>query len=242
MRFSSLASLLSVLPACYGLVGTQWSISNVPPSGLTDITFPLTVVDTDRVTGYFFAQQFGFVGGNGLGIIGIQPHFPENSNGAPVFRAEFSSFIEGTTTNDGNCALGADGGPGVSCRAEWDGVYGRTYNLQVTKVGGSGWMAMAIDTETGESVHVGTFTLPAGNRGIRGTQAGFVEWYPWNSGSHKCESLPFQKTIFGNPTTTREGSVGEQGSAYEYGDCVGRVNFGTSMVPDGVLIKCGFRQ
>ncbi|PPQ98257.1 hypothetical protein CVT26_003450 [Gymnopilus dilepis] len=233
--------LLSILPTAQALVGSSWSISNVPSTGLTDITFPITIVEADHISGYYFAQQFNFVGLSDVGYTGIQPR--PNKGGKAVLHGVFSSFVPGSTTSDANCRSGADGGAGVSCSFEWNGVYGRKYDFEVKTTGNRLWVGTAVDTVTGQRIHIGSYTLPAGSQGIRNSQAGFVEWYPWNGGEppNHCARLPYQKTIFGNPTTTHAGSVGQQGLSYEYGDCVGQVAFHTERVTGGVENNCGFR-
>ncbi|KAF9557413.1 hypothetical protein CPC08DRAFT_736741 [Agrocybe pediades] len=236
-----ITSLLSVLPAAHALIGTTWSVTNVPASGLTDITFPITIVEADHISGYYFAQQFGFVGLNDVGYTGIQPR--PDRNGQAVLHGVFSSFVAGTTTTDANCHTGADGGPGVSCSFEWNGVYGRQYNFEVKTSGNRLWVGTAVDSVTGQRIHIGSFTLPIGSQGVKSSQVGFVEWYPWNGGEppNHCAKLPYQKTIFGNPTTTHAGSVGTQNLPYEYGDCVGQVAFQAARVAGGVVNNCGFR-
>ncbi|KAH9483431.1 hypothetical protein JR316_0002899 [Psilocybe cubensis] len=238
---SAVASLLCLIPASLALIATEWTVSNVPGTGLKDITFPLTIAEADHIEGYYFAQQFGFVGQNDVGYTGIQPR-PDNG-GQSVLHGVFSSFIAGTSTNDPNCTPGADGGPGVSCSVEWNGVYGRKYNFEVKTAGSNVWVGTAIDTVTRQRIRIGSYTLPAGTQGITGSQVGFVEWYPWNGYEppNHCQRLPYQRTIFGNPTTTHSGSIGTQGLAYEYGDCVGDVAFNTSTVVGGISNNCGFR-
>ncbi|KAJ7753482.1 hypothetical protein B0H16DRAFT_1834534 [Mycena metata] len=242
--FLSVASVISLLPTAKALVGSSWTVTNVPSTGLTDITFPLTIVEADHISGYYFAQQFGFVNSADVGYTGLQPR--PNQNGKPVLHGVFSSFVGGSTTMDSNCAAGADGGPGVSCNVEWNGVYGRTYDLEVKRNGSSVWVGTAIDSVTRARIHIGSYTLPAGVGGIQSSQAGFVEWYPWNGGEppNHCARLPYQKTLFGHPYTTRLGSVGTQtrSLAYEYGDCVGQVAFKTEkLLIGGVENSCGFK-
>jgi hypothetical protein len=96
---------------------------------------------------------------------------------------------------------------------------------------------------TKERIHIGRYKLPATASGIRPYQSGFVEWYPWNNRkpADHCAKLPYQKTIFGIPSTTHPGSVGAEDLAYEYGDCVGLVAFNTRRVPGGVENNCGWR-
>ncbi|PPQ73440.1 hypothetical protein CVT26_015828 [Gymnopilus dilepis] len=233
--------LLSILPTANALVGSSWSVTNVPTAGLTDITFPITIVEADHISGYYFAQQFNFVGLSEVGYTGIQPR--PDSSGKAILHGVFSSFVPGSTTSDANCHSGADGGDGVSCSVEWNGVYGRTYNFEVKTTGNRLWVGTAVDTVTGQRIHIGSYTLPAGSQGIKNNQLGFVEWYPWNSAepADHCAHLPYQKTIFGNPTTTNAGSVGQQSLSYEYGDCVGKVAFHTEKVTGGVENNCGFQ-
>ncbi|PPR01869.1 hypothetical protein CVT26_008420 [Gymnopilus dilepis] len=234
--------LFGILPTAHALVGSSWTVTNVPSTGLTDITFPITIVEADHIAGYYFAQQFNFVGLADVGYTGIQPR-PDDSDGSAVLHGVFSSFVPGSTTSDSNCSPGADGGAGVSCSVEWNGVYGRQYNFEVKTTGNNLWIGTAVDTVTGQRIHIGSYTLPAGSQGIQSPQAGFVEWYPWNSGEppNHCARLPYQKTIFGNPTTTHAGSVGQQSLSYEYGDCVGQVAFHTESVAGGVENNCGFQ-
>lgn len=246
MKFiSSLAvfAALSMVPTADALVGSSWSMSNVPSTGLTDITFPLTIVAADHISGYYFAQQYSFAGGsNAIGYTGLQPR--PDSNGKPILHAVFSSFVAGTTTTDSpNCSPGADGGAGVSCSVEWNGVYGIAYNLEVKNAGGQTWVGTVVNSLTGERVHIGRWTLPAGLGGIQDNQLGFVEWYPWNGGEppNHCATLPYQQTVFGAPYTTHSGSVGTQSLAYEYGDCVGQVAFSTEKLGTGMINNCGFR-
>ncbi|KAJ7660225.1 hypothetical protein DFH06DRAFT_1326356 [Mycena polygramma] len=193
------ASLLAVLPLTDALIGTQWAVTNVPESGLTDITFPLTIYAADHMEGYYFAQQFAFVNAD-IGYTGLQPR-PDAADGTPVLHAVFSSFIAGTTSSDPNCSDGADGGAGVSCSVEWSGTYGRTYDMEVAAMSSDStlWVGTAVDTVTGERIHIGSYTLPEGTGGIEGSQEGFVEWYPWNveEPENHCALLPYQQTVFG---------------------------------------------
>ncbi|KIM79099.1 hypothetical protein PILCRDRAFT_98226 [Piloderma croceum F 1598] len=219
-----------------GLVGISWSVTNVPASGLTTITFPFSIADSPHQTGYFFAQQFNFNGQSDVGYTGLQPR--PDSGGKPVIHAAFSSFIDGTTTADSNCTPGADGGPGVSCAVEFSAPYQDGYQLVVRNTGGTTWDGTVVDTTTGSSVHIGSWTLPSGTGGIKGSQVGFVEYYPWNSGTHTCSSLPFTSVTFGVPTTG--GAIGSLGNAYEYGDCVGKVAFKSQRTSQGVQVQVGF--
>jgi hypothetical protein len=232
---------LSLVPTAYALVGLTWSMTNVPSNGLTDITFPITLDSVDHFEGYYFAQQFQFGANNSdIGYTGIQPR--PDKDGKSVLHGVFSSFINGTTATDPNCSDGADGGEGVSCLIEWTGTYDATYDFEVMSPGGGVWVGTAVDSITGERIHIGEYTLPEGMGGIMESMTGFVEWYPWNVEipDNHCAMLPYQKTTFGTPRTSNAGSVGNVTLAYEYGDCVGKVAFKTNLVDAGVDVASGF--
>ena len=223
-----------------GLVGISWSVTNAPSSGLSDITFPFSIGNAPHKTGFFFAQQFNFNGQSDVGYTGLQPR--PDSDGGPIIHAVFTSFISGTTTNDPNCQSGADGGPGVSCTVEFSAPYAHTFYLEVVNTEGTKWKGAAVDAVTGRRIHIGSYTLPAGTKGIKGGQVGFIEYYPWNDGqNHACSSLPYTSVVFGVPVTTTIGAIGSLTNAYEYGDCVGQVAFKTHRTIDrGVEVSVGF--
>jgi hypothetical protein len=235
-----ITSVVALLPTlAMGLVGIDWSVSNIPASGLTNITFPFSIANSPHKTGYYFAQQFNFNGQTNVGYTGLQPR--PDSGGNPVIHAAFSSFINGTTTTDSNCSPGADGGPGVSCAVEFSAPYADTYQLVVLNTKGTTWNGTAVDTTTGKSVHIGSWTLPSGTGGIKGSQVGFIEYYLWNDGkNHPCPSLPFTSMAFGVPITTTSGAIGSLTNAYEYGDCVGKVAFKSQKTTQGVQVQVGF--
>ncbi|EFY84314.1 hypothetical protein J3459_016971 [Metarhizium acridum] len=239
MKYSLTA--LAVLAPELGsaLVGNSWSFTGQPAGGLKDVTFPFNMAGASHTSGYYFAQQFNFYGVDSVGYCGIQNR--PNKNGKSIVHGVFSSFQKGATTSDPNCHAGADGGPGVSCAVDFEGDYGVTYNIVVENAGGTKWKGTAVNTATGKSVHIGSWTLPTSAKGIRSSQVGFVEYYPWNSGSHKCSDLPKTSVTMFNPTSRTAGAgTGSIGKPYEYGDCVGKVNFSTTKVTGGYKITVGF--
>ncbi|KAJ7158003.1 hypothetical protein C8R43DRAFT_1180406 [Mycena crocata] len=237
---SIVAGVMSFSTTTHALIGAKWSMTDVPSTGLRDITFPITIIEADRRSGYYFAQQYAFVGSSSGGYTGLQPR--PDSGGRPVLHAVFSSFVNASKTADANCHAGADGGPGVSCSVEWAGVYGRTYDLEVKAAGNQVWVGTVVDTVTGGRIHIGSYTLPANAGGIESSESGFVEWYPWNSGqpANHCARLPYQQTIFGSPRTTNVGSIGTENAAYEYGDCVGQVRLLHSKDPPREVVDSDF--
>lgn len=89
-----------------GNVLVRWSIPNARASGLSDITFPLTINrPTAHQTGVYFAQQYSFQH-NVMGYTGLQPRADNGST--ERLRAVFSVFGPGASTADPNCHAGAD--------------------------------------------------------------------------------------------------------------------------------------
>lgn len=231
------AAALLLLPTfTEGLVGIDWKVSEAPSSGMVSITFPFSIAEAPHKTGYFFAQQFNFIGQSDVGYTGLQPR--PDINGKPMIHAVFSSFIGGTTTTDTQCSSGADGGPGVSCAVDFSAPYTHIYNLEVQKTSGTTWSGTVVDIVTGERIHIGSYTLPSDTKGIQSSQVGFIEYYPWNDGqAHSCNTLPYTSVVFGVPMALTAGSLG---NAYEYGECVGKVNFRSARTLTGVQVQVGF--
>ncbi|GAD96495.1 hypothetical protein NFIA_092810 [Paecilomyces variotii No. 5] len=235
---STVVSTLSGL--AHGLVGISWNVSNTPSSGLTDISFPISMPDAPHESGFYFAQQYSF-GSSAMGYTGLQPR--PDSDGQSIIHAVFSSFTKGSTTDDSNCSPGADGGDGVSCAVDVASSYVDSYVLSVAKAGDTSWNGTLIDTTTGVSTHIGSYSLPAGTANIQSSQVGFVEYYPWNSdASHSCAALPYTAVTFGTPYTKTPGAGdGALSDAYEYGDCVGKVDFQNHRpTPNEVKTSVGF--
>ncbi len=219
-----------------GNVSISWSMPGTPSSGLTNITYPLTVNPaTAHQAGIYFAQQYSFQQ-NVAGYTGLQPRV--NSGGKERMNAVFSLFGSGASTTDANCHSGADSGDGVSCAKEFDAVYGHKYALKVARTATDTWTGTATDTVTGTSVHIGSYTVPAGSGNLQSSQGGFVEYY---LGITSCSTMPRSDAEFGGPTSTDAGGLSGTSSAnYEYSDCVGQGNYQAQQVGNGTHVTRGF--
>lgn len=220
-----LAAAAPAAAAGGGNVSVGWQLPAALGQPLTNVTFPITVNPaTDHQYGLFFAQQFAFRNSGMIGYTGLQPQ-PDAGPGAGRLRALFSVFGAGTSTNDPNCAPGADAGSGTSCAVVFPGVYGDTYNLTVQNAGGDTWSATAVDTVTKAAFHIGSWTLPANSGGINPSQGGFVEYYLYNS-IPSCAQNPVADVVFGAPTSSGlSGLLGSVSTPTEYSSCVGQSNF-----------------
>lgn len=238
---AALAMLLLLIPGQAaaqnfgGNVSFDWKINNTPAVGLTDISFHTTLNSaTAHVAGNYAAHQYGFQNQGDVGYTGLQPR--PDKNGKQRMLAIFSSFIAGTTSTDtGFCSDGADGGAGVSCKAEFDAVYGHEYTLTVARSGTDTWTGTAKDLSTGITTHIGTYKLPAGSGNLKSSQVGFIENYDTPS----CATVPRIDVTIGQPTSS-SGLVGTVGNPKEYGNCLGQANYQAGMVGNNLHITRGW--
>jgi len=211
----------------------EWDITG--PLQVADITFPINIANAPHKRGYYFAQQFRFYEA-GLGYTGLQPQY-DDRDGTPTIRAVFSNFIDGATTNDPDyCTPGADGGPGVSCGVIFEGPYEHTYNLEIRNTKGTTWNGTVVDTVTGKSFHIGSYTLPLHAQHIEDYEAGFVEYF---GTTPPCKDLPYTSVAFGVPTT-KSGGKGSLQTPEEIEQCAGVQNFHFVKTDQWVNITAGF--
>ncbi|KAK2801569.1 hypothetical protein FQN51_005276 [Onygenales sp. PD_10] len=206
-----------------GMVGWGWSIDGIPEDGLTDISFPMSIERSPHETRYYFANQFAFINGNGVGYTGLQPK--EDINGSSTIRAIFSNFCDGATSDHENCHQGADGGAGVTCRLDTNAPFDTLYEMSVQNTGGTTWTGTLVDRINGNSTEVGRWTLPAGTGGIINSawNLGFIEDY---IGGVECNERHPAKVMVGDPTTASLlNYTSEIGDPYEYGPCPKKANF-----------------
>ncbi|MBO1330741.1 DUF3472 domain-containing protein [Streptomyces sp. VRA16 Mangrove soil] len=218
-----------------GNVLVSWSVPGTPAGGLSNITFPITVNPaTAHQAGTYFAQQYDFE--YAMGYTGLQPR--ANNGSTERLSARFSTFTAGASTTDPLCHAGADGGPGVTCAVDFDGVYGHRYDIKVARTGTDTWTGTATDSVTGTATHLGTWTLPAGSGNLKGSQVGFVEYY---AGIPSCAEMPRTDGVFGGPTSTDAGGLsGTTRAEYEYSDCVGEANYQAQDAGSGTHVTRGF--
>ena len=216
-----------------------WNVPNVPCGGFRTINFPFDISQAPHKEGWYFAQQFNFLGQDSVGYTGLQPR-PDDENGQPVIHAAFSSFIDGTTQDDPNCWDTADGGPGVGCAVDFSAPYDHSYHLEIVNTGGTTWTGTCVDDTTGNRIHVGTYTLPSGTQGIMGEQWGFVEYYALEP--KECPKVPYTSVTFGHPFTPTD--TGSLGNPYENPGafCTGEQDFKFSRSTAGVRVEAGFKS
>lgn len=238
MKLTVAAAVASLAPAVVEAnVGVPWSFSGAPSAGLDDVSFPINMQNAAHQSGYYFAQQFGFVASGGA-YTGLQPR-PDKA-GSSIVHAAFSSFHNGTTTSHPNCRNGADGGPGVSCSVNIASPYNVTYNLVVDNQSGTTWRGRIVNAVSGDETVIGVWTLPAGAGKIKPSNGGFIEYFLDNRpGGANCPKQPKTEVVFGFPTSTTPGVKGTIGKPSDYGECKGVFDFAPKQVGNSWDITYG---
>ena len=185
LALPALATLFANLTAAS--IDLGWKMPNAS-SSMKEITFPISMNSAPHMDGYYFVQQFTFKGILDIAYTSLQPW--KFSNSASIVHVAFSSFIEGTESDDNLCSGGTDGSStGVSCKKDIVRSYLHSYNITMKNVKGTTWEGTLVDAATKNSTHVGSFMLPSKAGGITTSNMGFVEYFPWNSGGDKsCNS------------------------------------------------------
>ena len=203
----------AVLPStlAISLAYVPW---DVPNNDIKHVIFPMNIAKAPHQRGYYFVQYFILNGQVSGSYIGLQPQ----DDG--TIRAAFSTFINGSTTSDGNCRRGAKS-RGVNCLVDFRGTYAHTYNLDVRNSEGSTWTGTVIDTVTGISTHIGTFTLLSGSETTLAWHRGLVVYLL--PSTDPSTELPNTSVKFGVPKT--DAGVGILKDPYEAAAFAGHDNF-----------------
>ncbi|WP_333982936.1 DUF3472 domain-containing protein [Burkholderia gladioli] len=171
-----------------------------PNFEITDIVFPITVLNDIAKTGYYFAQDYGFKGSDGEAYTGLQPH---TDGTADVRFSNFSGAAKVVDTT--HCGSGADNGPGVTCGTKIPYKANVTYNFHVYRdtVDKTVWIGTVEDTSTHTVYPIGSYRVPESYGGIVHTHdssnllgRSFVEYY---LGLENCAALPTAEVVFGAP-------------------------------------------
>lgn len=196
--------------------GCEWTIPNTPERGWDEITFKMRVVEAASESGWFFAYQWDFVGGN-TAYIGIQPR----PNGMAETR--FSVFGTGTRPVDTTqCAPGADGGNGVTCdKFTFELHRNLWYFLRIKRDRGTNIWRGTLWPLNGTKHEIGAWEI-SHSGGFPGYGFGFLERYRWCP----CDQLPRVVVDYGRPLHEPTWTAGRTFNPHHDAGCSGPdVNF-----------------
>lgn len=180
-----------------------FKINKDPGNSLGNYTIPAEVKARDTTLGYYWANQFGFVGGskNGFdGYIGLQtvgPIFtadPKHRQDARKNRFVKKTRIAIFSIWNALDAKPADGksyaapfgheGKGWSCKVEYPWREGVTYTIRVWQLGDAKkpnepewWRGSIIDQSTGKETVIGDIQVPAAWGWLKRDASMFTEYY-----------------------------------------------------------------
>ncbi|WP_272844193.1 DUF3472 domain-containing protein [Pantoea ananatis] len=242
LRTVVLALSTILIGSCYAATPTMnWSV----PAGkkLTDITFSIKMNEAAPVDEFYFANQFGFSGGGGIGYTGIQPT-KNAEDGSRQFRVLFSSFRKDTIVRHANCKGGADGSPnGATCRMLVPGQPGDTFTFRVEK-NGNLLTGTVTNLTTGRKDVIGKWEVSSAAGNLSSKQLSWIENYLMNSSSYKLtcneKGWPYYEVKFLNPTANN-GSIKGAISTLSTGSaaCPGAITWKHDST--GTLVKGGFK-
>jgi len=161
---------------------------------------------------YYWAHQFGLVGGKG-GYLGLQTD-GLSSRGNEGKIALFS--IWDAVSAEGQAASRFSGeGEGWTCRVPYAWEAGRGYRLRVWTLEPGWWAASVRDEVTAVETEIGFIRVPGDWRQLDTWSVMWTEYYgrPLTS----CADLPHSKVIFSTPTAA-DGTVEPERSVNRLGD------------------------
>jgi len=196
------------------------SANNLATGTYTDLIWPATndgydsfehvvkpEVDPGQDYGYFWAHQFGLIGGDG-GYLGLQTKGPRpdgTTGKVAIFSIWKAIFAEGP----GFARPFGGEGEGYQTIIPFEWTAGRNYRLRVefggTNVRGDQWAAWVRDESTQQEELIGTITVPAD----WGKLADFsILWTERYSGPSivTCNDVGYSKVLFTDPTAN-SGSI-----------------------------------
>lgn len=219
----------------------NWKIKSSEP--INQITFGITINAAAPVDEFYYANQFGFTGGGGIGYTGIQPT-KNTKDGKRQFMVLFSSFRKDTSTNHKNCKGGADGvKAGATCRLYVPGKLGDTFLFKVKKEGRF-LTGTTLNTNTGREDVIGQWEVGESAGDLAGSQISWIENYKMNNPNFKliCDNKgwPYYEVKF-LPPTGNDGKLQGTISTLSSGSsaCPGAITW--THDETGTLVKGGFK-
>jgi hypothetical protein len=178
-------------------------VVNDPGNALAQFPIPPDIIGADAYLGYFWANQFAFVGGNSNGVdgyMGIQtvgevrtfdPGARNNSNRNLYLghsRIAIFSIWQSTDARSGPinsyCAPFGHEGSGWSCKVKYPWQAGVEYRLRISKtpatvtaIEADWWRGVIIDSSTAQETIIGDIRVPSTWSGLKKDASCFTEYY-----------------------------------------------------------------
>lgn len=200
-------ALLVTSSAAHAAVNPNGTYSNwfwpSTTTGYYNFDQRLTILNHTAGANYFWAHQFGFVGGDG-GYLGLQVGSHPNDTKIALFSIWGANAASGP-----NCGSFVEGAPGYTCRLDpFNWVPDRPYRLRIWVLGaeaaGQWWGAWVQDTVTGVDSYVGKIRVPGSWGRLNTWSVSWTEYF--GPQANVCDEIPWAYAHFAFPTANA-GSV-----------------------------------
>ena len=207
MRLKSLL-LCALLALAAALVPGSASAAGVTPgtyvnytfdtASLTQAEFRMTINSSPGRANVYWANQFGFTGGDVGGYTGMQMH----RDGGGMFLYSLWNSTAWKAGDAGTyCIKFQEDGTGGSCRLDKAPTPGHTYAFAVASEG-SGWYGVTVrDLSAGTSFKLGSLQTGAGNTISTSGMVSWTEYFDWNNDKATCDDEPYSKLTMSAPTS-----------------------------------------
>jgi hypothetical protein len=177
---------------------------------------------------------------------GCTAYFGLQPNGVPISGPTqpivlFSVFGNGTTVvTAAQCAAGADGGPGESCRLPYSWSVGTTYQFDMKLTSSDStnetWTGTVQDVSTGVVTEIASWTVPATWGLLDQTTVAFAEYY---GQVESCATQAYARAQFDAPIAYQQGTGYpiQAGYPFTHGPCAGYAD--TMPSGTGFLVETG---
>lgn len=180
---------------------TDWHWPVPPPGGSDHFAHTLTIENyPENNTGYFWAHQFGFLGGDG-GYIGLQTQGPR-PDGTTGKVAIFSIWKAVSGESDGIARPFSGEGEGYQTIIPYEWAPGRRYNLNIMYIDTTNtqhrWAAWVYDEAADKSTLIGLIGVPLNWNKLSNFSIMWTERY---SGPqiNKCDDVGYARASFTDP-------------------------------------------
>ncbi|TCC03624.1 RICIN domain-containing protein [Kribbella soli] len=207
MRLKSLL-LCALLGLAAALVPGSASAVGVTPgtyvnytfdtASLTQAEFKMTINASPGRANVYWANQFGFTGGDVGGYTGMQTH----RDGGGMFLYSLWNSTAWKAGDAGTyCIQFQEDGTGGSCRLDQAPTAGHTYAFAVASEG-SGWYGVTVrDLTAGTSFKLGSLQTGSGNTISTSGMVSWTEYFDWNNDKATCDDEPYSKLTMSAPTS-----------------------------------------
>ncbi len=229
------------------------TVTRDPGNSLAAYPIPAEVKGSDDYIGYYWANQFRFMDGDG-GYMGLQT---VGNIGSERKRIAIFSIWKAVNGRPGSASGKADPfgheGTGWSCKVEYPWKQDVKYCLRIWGMQDQWWRGAIIDTSTNTETVIGDIQVPTGWKGLVKDPTSFTEYYSTTvnqaigdqddgmANPRVCQYMPKAEVMIDPPMANARTVVAAAMTPRNYGKCASVSSFanqlGNRTHPDGRKIQ-----